>query len=114
MTCIKGMLMMATFVLNGVANDFFIGCSFYATTIIGLIYFTVNPYQDPAIHSKAKNKYEDYQEKKIREIEFRASSDVYSKVMGNGYKMVSVSTVFFFLLMVMTAIFTPFVPVEIL
>lgn len=49
MTMIKGMLMMTVFVVNGLANDFFIGCSFFATATIGYVYFSLNPFKDPAI-----------------------------------------------------------------
>ena len=48
MTIIKGCLMMTVFVVNGLANDFFIGWSFFFTTAIGFSYFYFNPYQDPS------------------------------------------------------------------
>jgi hypothetical protein len=44
MGSIKGMLMITVFVVNGVSNDFFIGCSFFATSIIGFVYFKINPF----------------------------------------------------------------------
>ena len=50
LTAIKAMLMMTVFVANGLANDFFIGCSFFFTTTIGYFYFVVNPYTDPAVY----------------------------------------------------------------
>lgn len=46
---IKSVFMMTVFVLNNLANDFFIGCTFLFTTIIGYSYFIINPYQDPII-----------------------------------------------------------------
>ena len=39
MTIVKGMLMITVFVCNGLANDFFIGFSFFCTTFIGFVYF---------------------------------------------------------------------------
>ena len=55
MSCIKGMLMMTVFIVNGVSNDFFIGCSFFATTIIGYVYFLINPFQDPNLYFASVN-----------------------------------------------------------
>ena len=49
MTIIKAMLMMTVFVVNGLATDFFIGCSFFFTTIIGYAYFVINIYIDPSV-----------------------------------------------------------------
>lgn len=39
MTMLKCMLMMTVFIVNGLANDFFIGCSFFFTPTIGYFYF---------------------------------------------------------------------------
>ena len=47
MGSIKGLLMVSVFVINGLANDFFMGLFFFTTTIIGLVFFTMNPYSDP-------------------------------------------------------------------
>lgn len=52
LTIFKGQLMMTVFIVNGLANDFFIGTSFFITTIIGFIYFKINPYHDPSILDK--------------------------------------------------------------
>lgn len=46
----KSAMMMTVFVVNGLANDFFIGFTFLFTTIIGLIYFIFNPFYDPYIN----------------------------------------------------------------
>ena len=49
MTMIKAMLMMTVFIVNGQANDLFIGFSFFITATIGYIYFWLNPYRDPSV-----------------------------------------------------------------
>lgn len=48
----KGLLMVSVFVINGLANDFFMGMFFFCTTMIGLVFFTMNPYSDPQDDSK--------------------------------------------------------------
>lgn len=52
MGSIKGLLMVSVFVINGLANDFFMGLFFFFTTNIGLVFFTMNPYSDPQDDSK--------------------------------------------------------------
>lgn len=115
MSSIKGMLMMTVFVVNGVANDFFIGCSFYATTLIGYIYFKINPYQDPEIDKNIERKSNlDKYDKKLLDIHFRAVHDIYSKAMGNGYKTVSLLSCLMFIIMVLVAMHSPYFPVTVL
>ena len=115
MSCIKGMLMMTVFVVNGVANDFFICCSFLFTTIIGYIYFKINPLRDPEIYMKTIKKGNmDKYERKVLDIKFRAIHDVYSTTMGNGYKTVSMLSSVFFIVMVIIAINSPDLPMGLL
>lgn len=44
---IKGMLMVSVFVVNGLANDFYISWFFYTTTSIGMVFFFLCPYISP-------------------------------------------------------------------
>lgn len=44
---IKGMLMVSVFVINGHANDFFLGCFFWITCSIGMVFFFNCPYINP-------------------------------------------------------------------
>lgn len=45
----KGSVMMMVFIINGVANDFYIGFFFFFTTVLGFFYFLINPYEDPRV-----------------------------------------------------------------
>lgn len=74
---IKGMLMVTVFVINGLANDFFIGCFFYITTSIGFIYFSINPYQDPD-SMKQLHQAQEIMESNIRQIQIRVKKEVYA------------------------------------
>lgn len=72
LSVIKAVFMMTVFVLNGVANDFFIGCTFLYTTVIGYNYFLVNPYQDPRTQLYNVSHKADRQEKIIEDLKFDA------------------------------------------
>lgn len=44
---VKGMLMVTVFIINGLANDFYIAMFFFSSTTIGMLYFYMNPCLDP-------------------------------------------------------------------
>lgn len=44
---VKGMLMVSVFIINGLANDFYIALFFFSTSTIGMLYFYMNPCLEP-------------------------------------------------------------------
>lgn len=68
MSILKSALMMVVFVVNGLANDFFIGFTFLLTTIIGCYYFTHLHFYDPSIHGLDKRLKMDQYAYKIHKI----------------------------------------------
>ena len=46
MSIVKGAFMVSIFVINGQANDFFLGLFFFMTTICGFVFFYICPFAD--------------------------------------------------------------------
>jgi hypothetical protein len=44
---VKGILMVSVFIINGLANDFYIALFFFSTSSIGMLYFYMNPCLEP-------------------------------------------------------------------
>ena len=113
-TILKGMLMMSVFVVNGLSTDFFIGCSFLCTTTIGYLYFVVNRYKDHLMYDHSQVLKEDRMQKQVRVLQKKLQSEVYSQILGFGFKVVSVTTLILFTGMVLIAVNTPAIPLNLL
>ena len=75
------MLMCTVFVVNGIAADFFIGMTLFITSMIGNLFFYVNPYKDPeAVYTEdGLDMSMDKMEFKIFDMTINILGDLHSK-----------------------------------
>ena len=114
MGSIKGLLMVSVFVINGLANDFFMGLFFFFTTIIGLIFFCMNPCTDPLDDSVTISSPQQMIEKPLYQIQFKIRKELYTKVFGEAYRICCVLTILSFFILIILYLNSPSFPVAIL
>ena len=95
------MCMVSIFVFNDVVNDLFLGLFFFFTSVIGMIYFTYNPYFD---QRKQFSRFSNDRRSQsilngLQLIENRIQREVYMQKLGQAQKMVCFLTVISFSLM---------------
>ena len=108
---IKAWFTVTVFVLNGTANDFYIGVFFLTTSSHGAMYFYIDSTKRPSEHL-GNNKTE--VELKLKECRQKILEQIFSTYEGSGYSAVVITTIIVFLIMMGVALYSPFIPEEIL
>ena len=108
----KGWFTVTIFVVNGSANDFFIGAFFLATSLLGAVYFSFDNTLPP---NQVTGKRDDKNiSSKVKNLRDAILIKEFSNLEGHGYGYVVVSTIFLFLLMMLITLYSPYVPVKLL
>jgi len=113
MSYFKSVLMCTVFVVNGIASDFYIGMTLFCHSIIGCLYFQMNPYKDPRLIYEETEDLESIskEELKLFELALRMQYDKYSRNAQKAFKYVSLLTVVLFMGMALVTVNSPEVPI---
>lgn len=101
----KGWFTVTVFICNGAVSDFYIGCFFLFTSMLGAMYFEINELRRPEIEEVTDENVPLKQ--RLRSVKDKVLLNYFSGQEGYGYRLLAILTVLIFFCMSGVALYSP-------